>query len=719
MGKSGTSTTNIAGPGAQAGILAGNASGNTVNFNNYYGTRPLTSPEDAAANLAKTVRTQWDQEARWQAVHGDDVLPVRFDLAMSDLHGEPRKIHGTEDGPTSEPLALSWQLDEIAAVYRSIPSGRLVVLGGAGSGKTILAMRFVLSRLENPGAVERVPVIFSLGSWNPETIALRDWMCRRMVLDYPALEAPAAGGGSLADALIDGEHILPVLDGFDEIDPSLRVNALKALNYYADPLVLTSRPDAYAKAVKAEDSSVLAGAACVQLQALAIEDIDAYLTSADPEEGGEGAAWRPVLEQLRARPRTPGAAIVAEALASPLMLTLARTVYRGSRQSGPDVLLKFPTSAAVQEHLLAEFIPSVYGRPTAERGPSTPSVARTARNWNAKNAQRWLGYLADHLAELGTQDIEWWQIGGTMTLRARMLVVGAAVGLVTGLVFMLTFGIEFPLEAGSVVQGLEAAVPRAIEVGLGLGLTFGVMHGYATARLTAGGPVFKPSHMRPKLDDGFIEIGKRMREQFWPSLLPRVRGGFLGGLLFGSLWASAVGLLALLEGTPWRLTVLDSASLLILAVGIGVGVGLVAAIGAALETVIEPKESVDPVYLLNTSRQTALTQLLAVALVIGVGVGLVYGFAVGPAGIGPAMATGIAVGFGMFTMTAWGRWVLLARIWLPLKGKVPGAMFDFLQDAHRRGVLRQSGAVYQFRHELIRARLAEAPRPAAESITAD
>lgn len=52
----------------------------------------------------------------------------------------------------------------------------------------------------------------------------------------------------------------------------------------------------------------------------------------------------------------------------------------------------------------------------------------------------------------------------------------------------------------------------------------------------------------------------------------------------------------------------------------------------------------------------------------------------------------------VIAFTAWGQWVLLARIVLPLTGWLPWTPVAFLEDAYQRGVLRQAGAVYQFRH---------------------
>lgn len=57
--------------------------------------------------------------------------------------------------------------------------------------------------------------------------------------------------------------------------------------------------------------------------------------------------------------------------------------------------------------------------------------------------------------------------------------------------------------------------------------------------------------------------------------------------------------------------------------------------------------------------------------------------------------------------TAWGQWVILARVWLPLTGKLPWNTVAFLDDAYQRGVLRQTGAVYQFRHSRLQHHLGD------------
>ncbi|MFD1051510.1 hypothetical protein ACFQ1S_41165, partial [Kibdelosporangium lantanae] len=54
--------------------------------------------------------------------------------------------------------------------------------------------------------------------------------------------------------------------------------------------------------------------------------------------------------------------------------------------------------------------------------------------------------------------------------------------------------------------------------------------------------------------------------------------------------------------------------------------------------------------------------------------------------------------------TSWGRFVV-ARVWFALTGRLPWRLMEFLDDAHRRGVLRQAGSVHEFRHAILWERL--------------
>jgi NACHT domain len=234
-------------------------------------------------------------------------LPVRWRPAPEELTDHWVNICRASAGESAQPLALTGRLDEIVDVYHWIPSGRLVVLGRVGSGKTILAMRFVLDMLKNRPSTGAVPVMFSLGSWNPTTTAFRDWLIGQMERDYPGLAATGPGGSTLAAALVDADRILPVLDGFDEIVEGLHGAALDTLNATTLPLLLTSRPDEYAAAVAGTD---VLTAAAIELIDLIVTDLVNYLprttrktVPTDTDTTG-ATVWDPVLTELRDHPRT-------------------------------------------------------------------------------------------------------------------------------------------------------------------------------------------------------------------------------------------------------------------------------------------------------------------------------------------------------------------------------------------------------------------------------
>ncbi|AZQ32152.1 hypothetical protein EJ357_00550 [Streptomyces cyaneochromogenes] len=54
----------------------------------------------------------------------------------------------------------------------------MVVLGEPGSGKTVMAIRFVLRALERRAPGGPVPVLFSLSGWQPHSETLDDWLVR-------------------------------------------------------------------------------------------------------------------------------------------------------------------------------------------------------------------------------------------------------------------------------------------------------------------------------------------------------------------------------------------------------------------------------------------------------------------------------------------------------------------------------------------------------------
>ncbi|WP_194926885.1 NACHT domain-containing protein [Catenulispora pinisilvae] len=670
--------------------------------------------------LAQAVDRRWHDEENLRRIQDPVPLPVRYGTAAEDLIDHWETIRRLPAGEHAAPLDLSGTLDQLAGVYERVPSRRLVVLGRAGSGKTILALRFVLDRLARRAPGTPVPVLFSLGSWDPSDVPLKSWLISRLIRDHPGLAAADRDGRTLAAVLVDAQLILPVLDGFDELADGLHRIALRKLS--ADPLMpmmLTSRIEEYRDAVVGTRG--LSGAAAVEVRDLTLDDLDGYLprTSAketsDSRSGSDAAVgttkWQHVLATLRDsgvnsangnngingnNSANQAGANLAAVLTTPLMVALARAVYSEDHDKFPTDLmdpLKFASVAALEEHFLGGFLRTVYEQPADGRRPGS------AGRWTAQQAEGWLRFIAEHLRRLETGDLAWWQLAATMRRRSRALLIAGLGGLIFGLVTGIG---NIPIDLVATDHGLGFALKRGLAVGLLHGLAAGLMFGtahFVADRRTA----LKPLPVRLRRFGGPRWFREKMAARLGWGI------GFGASAALGIVLVDQVLLpdLHLDDGMDGSL----SASLLIFPTEIGLGAGLAFALVAVLEAPIDIKAAGSPSDLLRASRKNVAVHLLVWALVIGPEAGIVAGFLTGPVraveiGVvfGIESALGAGVGYGL-SLTAWGQWVAVARIWLPLNGALPWRLVAFLDDGCRRGVLRQSGAVYQFRHARLREHL--------------
>ncbi|WP_435244317.1 NACHT domain-containing protein [Streptomyces sioyaensis] len=75
---------------------------------------------------------------------------------------------------------------------------------------------------------------------------------------------------------------------------------------------------------------------------------------------------------------------------------------------------------------------------------------------------------------------------------------------------------------------------------------------------------------------------------------------------------------------------------------------------------------------------------------------------------GMSLQMALVMGPLALSLSAYGR-LAVARIWLGATGRLPWRLMAFLHEAHTRGVLRQSGARYEFRHLRLQECLAPTP----------
>lgn len=625
--------------------------------------------------LAETVRASCEREEENRGRHDPGLLPVQW----RDRTRHPAS--GVLPDPTGD-------LTEIARVYREIPSGHLLVLGSAGSGKTMLTLRFVQDLMKTRASEDPVPVIFNLASWDPTAIDLRDWLIERLLRDHTGMDVRTRNNRTRAADLVEFSRILPVLDGFDEIATGLHDAAVEQLSQTGLPWLLTSRP--------VEDDRVsrkLAKFPTAELVDLTADDLIDYLARDD--------SWTPVLEEIRLHPTGH----VAQALRTPLMASLACTVH-GVGGEDPAVLLdtsRFPTSDAVEKHLLGEFVRTVY---------------RRGRRWDPDDAWRWLGHLARHVGRLDTNDLAWWELCAMMRRSTRVLLMVATMSLLT---VLLDWIVHLPLHMvrNGFAAGLRGALVEGLLVASVVGVPFGLGYGLLVAFRGRG---IAPSRVQLALRGP--RTGRSIRGAF--------AAGLSGGLVLGLCYGLAFTLLHFLWGHLFggRPEVATSAeflrTMLINSVIWGLPVSLVGSlvlgVAVMLESPLDIRKAFDPATLLASNRATSLRQaavhvpVIAVAMIIGIPlvIMVVLQPQLGPLAWDPLGTSlgGVLSGFlgalaYLIAMTAWGQWVVLSRVWLPLTGRMPWPMMAFLKDAYDRGVLRQSGASYQFRHERLRKHLAD------------
>ncbi|GAA3953527.1 hypothetical protein GCM10023085_39970 [Actinomadura viridis] len=629
--------------GATAGLLSLGVAVQTLRAGRRDGDPP---PQDEPARrlaraleeLTEAVGEQWRAEAATRGIGDNDrLLTLRWTARpASVLSGAPdvRDLNGPE---------------EVVAAYRATGARRLVIVGGAGSGKSALAVLLTLGLAERrrpdpQGGSGPAPVYLSLASWNPELQGLRAWLARRLAEDYPFLRSRARYGTDMPARLVQRRGaLLFVLDGLDEIPAASRVAALREIDRadLAD-LVLTCRRDEYDGALLAGGRTV-AGAAHATIEPLTAGDLDLdFLTYGYAPL--QAQRWIPVLERIRRRPQGR----LARALRTPLMASLARDVYQHPDRDPAELIRPnaFPSEGSVERHLAHALIPALF-RPPADddrRGP-----------WDGRDAERWLRHLAAALPPQ-QREIRWWELSSLARTTDRLLSAAfsaLAIGPAIGLGFHLLWG------------------PWA---GLAIGGVFALaMAGAAVRTLPPPSALY---------------FGKLRK--LWAPLM--------GGLEVGAV---AVIVCSIREGPEFGVPA---------GLFLGVPVGFVYAWAAPDATV----RTVTPRRLLYQDIRVAVV----FGLTYGVTTGVVVGFAVDPlygavfglfCGLSGACFYGpvwlLAFRVDNVGVIAWVHYTF-ARLALVPRRRLPWRTLAFLEEAHRRGALRQVGAVYEFRHQVVRDALA-------------
>ncbi len=619
--------------------------------------RPL---DEVADSLAAVVTEQWTQAALERRLLQPEPIHVRWERSSRPLAGPVSAAVKSRRFPPLPGLSPSvtrqlrgGRLQDLHAVYGGLGSGRLVIIGEPGSGKTGAAVLLVLAALEYRQQVlspDRklvpVPVMFTLDGWDPGTQRVGDWLAARLQETYPLF----AGKGGKAEAaeLVKAGRIAVFLDGLDEIAEELRPVALRALSQQAVlRVVVLARSFEMTVAAR---QGFLEDAAALELRAVDAAAAADYLTRVQRDPPPRG--WGELTGRLRREPGSP----IAKALSNPLTLTLVRDTYR----SGDDIreLLDFCDAVGdvsgedIQDHLLDRVLPAAYTPPPGEPAP----------RYGLEEARRALGYIAVRMSQEGTRDLSWWRIPAWASAAPRVTVTGAAFGV------MFSFG-------GSPVFGL---------VGGALFAYFSLLADRSKA----------PARRAPL----------RRRHLFSRnSLVPGLFYGLVGGTLCAAF------------GLAIRGSAGETAAFAV-GVGLGTGLAGALAAGLSRSAADDESPLTPPVsWRRDQAFGLTVGLMLGLGLMLGSALGLGLTFAFGLGGTHAVRHVARFV-FGLAWMLAFGlvfgltfprTWtVSLAFAQLAMRWHTPVRLLRFLDDARQRDVLRTVGPAYQFRHARLQDRLA-------------
>lgn len=682
----------------------------------------LVSEQDIAQtgdDLAAALGRLWAGEERLRRVHDPRPMPIRWDSA------DPARA------------AFGWYGD-VLAFFRDLPARRVVFLGSAGAGKSVLVVKLARDLLHTRGAGDPVPVIFPAGEWGPG-VDLGQWLAEELTRRYSGLAEEVRLGtgeiGRLADLLVAGGRVIPILDGLDELPEVSRAEAIAQVNDLGSelPLAVTSRPDEYQDAVRGAGRGITV-ATVVELRPLRVPEVEDYLreaTAARPD-----GRWDPLLARLHAEPDGP----LAAALTTPLLLGLARTVYEdGDGDADPAELAdwaRFADRAAIESHLLEEFVPAVYAPRTYRVGPARP-------RYTARQATRWLAFLAWHLRRTGTQELAWWRLF-------------PAVGAGDGLVQVVRFGL-----LGYLGWALLGWLLR------GYGWTPGRDAGSVPwRRILLGGPL--GGHLRPIFDPVITWLADRVGDDLaavldallrpsifaWLAVMIlalAVSGGSdgepkalaftplaaarrlvvgawyiavldgVGVIVYLSFWppglASRADAAGLMTSVAWSPVNRDILLLSLLVIAVRLPTWLITRVPVATDRRARPRPDrsghrerpdpglLGPRELLRLDRRADLVTTVAGRLAFGTALALLVAGRLAAAYAAFAAAVTLVAALLGGTRRA-NRRYRDARLSLFLGRRLPLRPMAFLADAHQRGVLRRTGPVYQFRHIRLQEHLA-------------
>jgi energy-coupling factor transporter ATP-binding protein EcfA2 len=460
--------------------------------------------EDAASSLVGEIRVQWSREAARRGIQGPGIAELCWGLEPEPEASVPTAPAGSRE---------DYMLDKVLRLYQQSPGQRLLITGPPGSGKSTMLILLTFSLTRGEVLKGPIPVILTLGTWDPSKQNFQQWILRRLRERYPSLRRSAYGSNAL-EQLLDQNRILLLLDGLDE----LRIDGLEANKATAKvlskineswpasrPLVIASRADG-----SGESDSLLRELGDTgqhaSLMPLSPGEALRYISYTGSEDrtqqkqGKEGGGrlwnglqvkgrvvksrWLDLVVRVTAGPRSMEVSSaqtsregemapelllaelsdegskVGRILRLPFYAYLARETFKGDLDERLGELKEIADSGRdVGKVLVSEFVTKAFKAPKDMSASWGDHPA-----WGTDSVRRELRDIASLAQVASDNNIAWWRFQSLVPVA----VWAACIGITGGIMYWLT---------GDLPSGLRRGAPLGFTLSIAIGLTRGTVKG--------------------------------------------------------------------------------------------------------------------------------------------------------------------------------------------------------------------------------------------------
>ena len=318
--------------------------------------------------------------------------------------------------------------------------GRLLILGKPGSGKTttLLDLAQSLIKRASSNSDEPIPVLVGLSSWATKQQQIPEWLVEELKTKYGVRK-------DIGKQWLDGQKILPLFDGLDEVKSDSQKACIESLNRWIGCQTEASTPGQLVICSRIEEYELIEtqlqmnGAIC--LTELSEKQIKEYLESIEKHH-----IWSSVRQNQT----------IQELVRAPLFLSMIII----ADQVAPDGLQTVQGTDTAQTWLIDIYISEMLGR---------------AKNYNRRQMRSWLIWISQQMEREQQTEFLVEKIQPSWLYSAKrkriyqllvMLSVGLTFGFGEGLILLLVDGL---------LEGFTVGLVDGITFGLIDGITFGLI----------------------------------------------------------------------------------------------------------------------------------------------------------------------------------------------------------------------------------------------------